>query len=477
MSRTEGMNKDRLGPAALLALGLAGGWALRAWPQANAAPLLASAGVLLLGLRRGALAAWLAGIACGAASLGLFLAGAIGPVLLGATLAALFVATLFPIPWNEAQERARLEFEVKRLPLAEQRDLLVEQLAALELESQVSERRSRETDALYHAGREISKLLTLEDTLSFSKEVLRDTLRLSDPRGEGVAFALILSDEEAGTRLGCCDGLNPDEVQVLEKGLVHSLKPWLEDRGGEASVPKVAAEGSLKGVPLPPAVRGLVSLPLLIQDEAICYLMVFNMAEPKMEAQDLANLRILASQVAIGLEKASLYDKVQRLSVTDGLTGLFVHRYFQTRLDEELRRAERYKENLGLLMIDIDHFKQYNDTYGHLAGDAVLRGVSACLRGQVGAADILSRYGGEEFAVILPKQDKAQALARAEAICKAVAGMSMEFEGKATRVTVSLGVACFPQDAQKKTGLIDKADQALYAAKKGGRNRVVEAQA
>ncbi len=163
---------------------------------------------------------------------------------------------------------------------------------------------------------------------------------------------------------------------------------------------------------------------------------------------------------------------MQRLSITDGLTGLYVHRHFQARLDEEMRRAERYKEPLALLMIDIDFFKKYNDNFGHLAGDAVLKRVASLLKEGLESADFAARYGGEEFVAILPKQDKAQAAAKAEAIRRAVEADAFKFEDQVAKVTVSIGFACFPEDAMIKKGLIDRADLALYKAKNGGRNRV-----
>ena len=219
-------------------------------------------------------------------------------------------------------------------------------------------------------------------------------------------------------------------------------------------------------------------MPLLIQSQVIGLVVVFDLGSSKPESQDSFNLRILASQIAIGIEKAMLYDKVQRLSITDGLTGLFVHRHFQSRLEEEIRRAERYKDALSLLMFDIDFFKKYNDSYGHLAGDAVLlKRVAGLLRDNIGSGDIAARYGGEEFSVILPKQDKSDALAKAEKIRKAVEMDSFNFEGVSAKVTVSVGLASFPGDAMTKKGLLDKADQALYKAKHDGRNRVEEAQA
>jgi diguanylate cyclase (GGDEF)-like protein len=339
--------------------------------------------------------------------------------------------------------------------------------------AQAAERRGRETDALYHAGREISKLLTLSDTLEFSREVLRDTLRLAGGEA-GLAFVLALVDEEHGVyRVGASEGLDKGQLAAFEQPLdARSLCAWLRPKRGQVLVAKAAAEPELKGVALPPAVRGLMALPLLIQDQAIGWVIVLDLGDGRLEARDFSNLRILCSQIAIGVEKASLYDRLQRLSTTDGLTGLTVHRTFQARLEEEVKRAERYKEPLSLVMLDIDHFKRFNDVYGHLAGDAVLKAVAGALGEGLGPSEVAARYGGEEFALLLPRQDKAAGLKRAEALRLAVEALQVPVGGETLSVTGSLGVACLPGDAMTKKGLLEASDQALYNSKKNGRNRV-----
>ena len=439
----------------------------------NPGPVVLAAGILLLGFAQGTLAAWTAGLLCGLLTLGLQIAGWLDIDMALTGLAAQLVCTLFPLPWVEADEKAKEAFDLQRGPLEQERADLREELARLQSTTQAAERRSRETDALYHAGREISKLLTLQDTLEFSKEVLRDTLRPLS--GEAaLPFVLAMVDEEGGRfRVGAADGLSPEEEAIFEHPVDQTgLLSWLKRQNGPVAIPKTAAEPALKGLPLPAGVRGLASFPLMIQEQAIGWVVVFDLGEGRLEARDFSNLRILCSQIAIGLEKAALYDKVQRLSITDGLTGLTVHRHFQARLDEELKRAERFKEPITLVMLDIDHFKRFNDSYGHLTGDAVLRAVAAVLKQQVGPSELVARYGGEEFAMILPRLDKETAAQRAEAVRRAIKGISVDHNGQALTVTVSSGVACFPDDAMTKKGLIELADQALYQSKKNGRDRV-----
>ena len=169
---------------------------------------------------------------------------------------------------------------------------------------------------------------------------------------------------------------------------------------------------------------------------------------------------------------------LKELSVTDGLTGLYNHKYFHDKLTEEIRRTERYFRPLSLIMIDVDHFKEFNDTNGHPEGDRLLKFLATTLKENVRAEDIAARYGGEEFAVILPETVKDAALVLAERLRKAVA--ERDFPGGDTqpggKLTISLGVATFTEDADNADGLLKAADDALYRAKKKGRNRVEAAE-
>jgi two-component system, cell cycle response regulator len=183
-------------------------------------------------------------------------------------------------------------------------------------------------------------------------------------------------------------------------------------------------------------------------------------------------------------ELRKLNQRLEGLTMQDGLTGLYNHRAFQQRLREEVARASRANKPLSLLFFDIDHFKKYNDTNGHPAGDELLKGIAGILTGDsrlnteknwgVRASDIVARYGGEEFAVLLPETPLEGAGIKAERIRKSIAGHNfqhMESQPE-KRVTVSIGVACFPDDANRAADLVDCADKAMYLAKRTGRDRV-----
>jgi diguanylate cyclase (GGDEF)-like protein len=172
------------------------------------------------------------------------------------------------------------------------------------------------------------------------------------------------------------------------------------------------------------------------------------------------------------LEKAN--QTLKNLACRDGLTGLYNHRYFQEYLIFELYRSSRNKETFSMLFLDLDFFKQYNDTHGHLEGDQLLRSLAGILKKSIRRSDVLARYGGEEFVLILPATPKANARIVGEKIRRYVE--SYPFKGRDTqpnqKVTLSIGIAAFPDDGSDRSALIQCADLAMYRAKNGGRNKV-----
>ncbi len=166
-------------------------------------------------------------------------------------------------------------------------------------------------------------------------------------------------------------------------------------------------------------------------------------------------------------------EKLEQLAVQDGLTGLYNYRYLQTRMNEEFKRAERYREPLACVMVDLDHFKHMNDRHGHDAGDALLRQTAERLRLAVREIDVVTRYGGEEFLLVLPSTNFSGALSVADRVWRSIGGAPFQLPGTRERVTASVGVAVFPsRDIKSKDQLIKAADRALYQAKGDGRDRI-----
>lgn len=180
----------------------------------------------------------------------------------------------------------------------------------------------------------------------------------------------------------------------------------------------------------------------------------------------------IVENASVALTRALLYQQMERLATTDGLTELNNHRHFQEILASEVERSRRYKRPLSLLLLDIDHFKSFNDTYGHPVGDLVLKEISACIRKSIRINDVPARYGGEEFTVIIPETAEEGALITAERIRSTIESHVIRSLDKELKVTVSIGCATHPSLAGSQQELIDNADKALYYSKEHGRNQV-----
>ena len=192
-----------------------------------------------------------------------------------------------------------------------------------------------------------------------------------------------------------------------------------------------------------------------------------------LDPKDNEKFAILAHQFALALRRLKLYKDIETLAITDGLTGVYTRRYFIERFDEEIKRSLLRKSNLSLLMIDADHFKMVNDQHGHLAGDQVLKEISNIIQENVREIDIVGRFGGEEFCVVLPDTDMEGARLVAERIRKSAEKRVIKAYDSTLRVTLSIGLAIYPSDGKLLEELMDKADWALYRAKSQGRNCVV----
>jgi diguanylate cyclase (GGDEF)-like protein len=216
--------------------------------------------------------------------------------------------------------------------------------------------------------------------------------------------------------------------------------------------------------------------PLISQGQVIGVLYVEDLDKDPvtLEAQQ-QTIERFAEQIALALVNVQLRDTLHRQSVTDALTGLFNRRYLDETLKRELYRAQRKKLPLAVIVLDIDHFKHVNDTYGHDAGDAVLRLIAQLLRNNVRESDLACRFGGEELVIVLTECELASALERAETVREAIAAMKIDYDDHTITVTASFGVSIHPDNGTEAQGLIQAADQALYEAKRSGRNRVVAA--
>ncbi len=187
---------------------------------------------------------------------------------------------------------------------------------------------------------------------------------------------------------------------------------------------------------------------------------------------DKEKFMIMAHQFALALRRVKLHQEVEQTAITDGLTEMYTRGYTFSRFEEEFSRAKSKKISLSFLMVDVDHFKILNDQYGHLTGDKILRKIAKIIKENIREIDIGGRYGGEEFCVILPDTDNKGARYAAERIRKAAEETQIRAYDAVVNITVSIGVATYPKNGSSVTEIVDKADWALYRAKKRGRNKI-----
>jgi diguanylate cyclase (GGDEF)-like protein len=206
--------------------------------------------------------------------------------------------------------------------------------------------------------------------------------------------------------------------------------------------------------------------------KAIGTLRMVSLQKKAYTQDDLRLLDIISDLAAVSLMNSRLYQQTNELAIKDGLTGLYVQRFFKEQLEVKVREAQRSGAVLAILMVDLDHFKTHNDKYGHMAGDLLLGRVAEVLRDRIGTGHIISRYGGEEFAVILTDTDHKKALAIAQNVRKGIEEADFIVRRERVKMTVSVGVSCFPKDAATPAALLKIADSNLYMAKEGGRNKV-----
>lgn len=248
---------------------------------------------------------------------------------------------------------------------------------------------------------------------------------------------------------------------------------WVAERKIPLLVRDSASDSRFSRDQFGAAERSFMALPLSLFGRPAGFVRASAPESDRFKSADLRGAELACTLAGVSMENIYLFDKVQELAIKDGLTGLYTHRAFQSRVEEEILRAARGRTPFSVVMADIDHFKSYNDNFGHQAGDAVLKAAAEVFAGGVRDIDFASRYGGEEFALVITGEGKAKAAAVAERLRKALEARSFVFGGRPSRVTASFGVAEFPAEGVTASQLVRAADERLYKAKEGGRNRVV----
>ena len=259
---------------------------------------------------------------------------------------------------------------------------------------------------------------------------------------------------------------SPPGLDEFVRVLMRSGRPM--GASGAPGDRTLSAEEAFPGLEGGPA----LFVPLRQREREGGYLAVFRRrGAPVFDPEAASTLMLLAAWGAMAIENLRLSESVEKLAITDDLTQVYNYRFLKTALRREIKRAGRFRQELSLIMIDVDNLKTYNDRHGHLRGSYLLREIARLLAGQLRSFDLVAKYGGDEFTLILPQTGREGAMVVAERMRAAISDHTFPLAAPGS-ITVSLGVALFPTDAADVTGLIQSSDRALYLAKQRGRNRV-----
>ena len=219
-------------------------------------------------------------------------------------------------------------------------------------------------------------------------------------------------------------------------------------------------------------IRSFIGAPIMRKDKLLGFINLDAATPNHFDSKYVSRLQTLADQAAIAIENAQLFEEMEKLAITDSLTGLYNRRYFFAFAENEIERSKRYNKHLSIIMMDIDHFKKINDSFGHQVGDQVLKEIADICLAILRKVDVMCRYGGEEFVVLLPETEVADAAHAAERMCTAISSLRLKTEKGDVSVSVSIGVAEMEKSRSSFEKLLAAADKALYSAKETGRNRV-----
>lgn len=345
--------------------------------------------------------------------------------------------------------------------------MLAGAVAGLEQRRRLS-RRVREISVLH----EMSALVQSTTTMMDLYDAVLDMVGKLIPYENCTVFVLEPDHKKLAQRATRGRAVNLMDHIPFEHG--SGISGWVAERKKQLIINDLSREQGLLNVELiPPSVRSFISVPMIVQENLIGVLNVSHSRPRAFTQDDVRILSILAGQAAVTIERTEVLRSLEQMAITDGLTHLINRRHFETRLLEEIKRADRYSVPMSLCMMDLDNFKLINDRYGHSVGDIVLSETAGIIRGIVRDTEIVARYGGEEFVMILPQTLPHDALIAAERIRSTVQSHLFRSDsGAAIPVTISIGLAGYPEHASTRDELVQRADAALYMAKEQGRNRV-----
>lgn len=386
-------------------------------------------------------------------------------------LAALGLNLFFCQRLNQERERQEFDFnntlEETELAANDTRRALEKDKAAF----QANQIKIQRYTALNELARSLAMTFKTQDVVVLLIETISKTFLVP-----GGVYSLLLFDSIIGKAMHAVR-YSPDtemDVRLSRERLnpLEAFNAWVTGQTKPLVVADASKDFRFQTLGSRTGVKSLVSAPLMAGSEILGLIRMESSFPGAFRQEDARLLSNFADLGTVALEHVALYRQTIELAITDGLTGLYVQRYYKERLRDEVYRAQEHKLPLCLLMIDVDNFKTYNDRYGHLVGDRVLKVVSQVLRDSVRTVDLVARYGGEEFSVLLLKTPSVGARTVAERIRQKVEEQEIVASQETTRITVSIGVAELEPAYKEVEKFIDAADQALYQAKGEGKNCV-----
>ncbi|MDX1386723.1 MAG: diguanylate cyclase, partial [bacterium] len=370
-------------------------------------------------------------------------------------------------------EQTRLHAEHQLTAAREElryKSLLEEKAAIITSTNRRLEQSLKELSVLYNISQSLTSSIDPEELCNKLSQVISKNLEIDD-------FAILLVNDE--NKLlevkAACGFRKNSKIRELDFEWGEGITGQVAKSRKPVYIPDTSHDEEYlhyKGIK--PENGSFYSVPIMTKENILGVINFSRRDIDAFSAQEMRMLAVIAGQVSIALENARLYAKTKELSLIDELTQVFNRRHFHKILENEIKRAKRFRRPLSLLMLDVDHFKKFNDSFGHLEGDKLLVDLANVLKGNLREIDTVARYGGEEFAIILPNTDLGDGEKVGLKVNRIIREMSQaRHKTKTRKVTVSVGVSSFPSDAESMDDLINHADIALYKGKARGRDQVV----
>jgi two-component system cell cycle response regulator len=311
---------------------------------------------------------------------------------------------------------------------------------------------------------EISKVIQLTQDPEKTFRAVLEVIKQAIPYENATLFLMDKTDGELRSALTVGDEIDLISEVKFDHGMGFS--GWVAKEKKPVLLKDLRADRKENL----PEIASFLSIPLVVQTELIGVINLSHSKAGAFDEDDLRLLTLISGQAAAAIHKHLLYKEMEALAITDGLTSLYNRRHFEERLASETLRGRRYLQEFSIIVMDIDNFKRFNDSCGHTVGDAILKEFASLLTKCARGSDVVARYGGDEFIMLLPCTSRDSALAAAERIRAVIEKCTFP---RRKKLTVSLGVASFPNDAEDGAETVSRADEALYVAKRLGRNRAV----